>query len=131
VTKEKQMKLVRLTDSRLHSALQRLGAASVPLRVAFKLKGIQARVDEELKKFEQCRQEALAKLGKKDAEGNLLTKSDGAVEFDPEQMQLFVKELNELGETEVNLPSINISELGDKIEFTANDLFILDGILVE
>ena len=125
------MKLVRLTDARLHAALQRLGSASVPLRVAFKVKGIQSRVDEELKKFEQCRQEALAKFGKKDAEGKLLTKADGAVEFEPEQMQLFVAELNELGETEVSIPSLNISELGDKVDFSANDLFILDGIIVE
>ncbi len=125
------MKLVRLTDARLHTALQRLGAASVPLRVAFKLKGIQSRVEEELKKFEQCRQEALIKFGKKDGEGRLLTKPDGAVEFDPEQMQLFVSELNELGETEVSVPTLNVIELGDKVELSANDLFVLEGILVE
>ncbi len=125
------MKLVRLTDVRLHTALQRLGAAPVPLRVAFKLKGIQARVDEELKKFEQCRQEALVKFGKKDAEGKLLTKTDGSVEFEPEQMQAFVAELNELGETEVNIPSLSISEIGDKVDLSSNDLLALDDIIIE
>lgn len=126
------MKLVRLTDARMHDALQRLSAAPIPLRTAFKLKGISAKVEEELRKFEQCRQEALMKFGKKDSNGNLVTKADGSVEFEREQMQAFIKELNELGETEVSVPSISIHELGDKVDnFSANDLIMLDGILVE
>lgn len=125
------MKLVRLTDSRLHAALRRLSAAPVPLRVAFKLKGIQSRVDEELKKFEQCRQDALGKFGKKDAEGKIITKPDGAVEFEPEMLQAFATELNELGDTDLPIPTLSISELNDKIEISADDLHVLDGILVE
>lgn len=125
------MKLVRLTDARLHTALRKLSAMPVPLRIAFKLKGIQARVDEELKKFEQVRLDALDKFGKKDAEGKVIMKPDGHVEFEPEQLKAFAAELNELGQMNIDMPSVKADELGDKVELSADELSVLDGIIVD
>jgi len=125
------MKLARLTDARFHNALRKLSAAPVPLRVAFKLKGIQAKVDQELKKFEECRQQALEKFGKKDAEGKVQTKPDGTVEFEPDQLKLFAAEFNDLGHTEVEIGFVKLEDVGDRVELSADELSLLDSVLVE
>lgn len=125
------MKLARLTDARFHAALRKLSAQPVPLRVAFKLKGITAKIDEELKKFEACRQEALEKFGKKDESGKLVTKADNSVEFEPGQLQAFASELNDLGQTDLEIPTVSLSELGDRAELTVDELILLDSIVVE
>ena len=125
------MKLARLTDARFHSALRKLTSAPLPLRVAFKLKGITAKVDAELKKFEECRQGALEKFGKRDSEGKIATREDGTVEFEADQLNAFADELNDLGQEEIDLGSIKMDELGDKVELTVAELSLLDGIVVE
>jgi hypothetical protein len=125
------MKLARLTDARFHEALRKLSAQPMPLRVAFKLKGLKTRVDEELKKFEQCRQEALDKFGKKDADGKLVTRPDNTVEFEEGQLQAFAAELNDLGQTDVDLPSIKLDDLGSTAELTVDELTLLDSVVVE
>jgi hypothetical protein len=125
------MKLAKLTDARFHAALQKLNAQSLPLRVAFKLKSIQLRIDEELKKFEECRQSALNKFGKKDAEGKLILQEDNSVEFEPGQLQAFAHELNDLGQIDIDLPTVKLDDLGDKLELSINELVLLDGIIVE
>ena len=125
------MKLARLTDARFHSALRKLTSASLPLRVAFKLKGIAAKVDVELKKFEECRQGALEKFGKRDAEGKIAIREDGTVEFEEDRLRAFATELNDLGQEEVDLGTIKMDELGDKVELTAEELSLLDDVIVE
>lgn len=125
------MKLARLTDARFHAALAKLGGQPVPLRVAFKLKGINAKVQEELKKFEECRQSALDKYGKKSEDGKLVTKADNTVEFEPEQLQAFAAELNDLGQTDLDIASVTLTECGDKATLTVEEVALLDGILVE
>lgn len=125
------MKLARLTDARFHAALAKLSAQPVPLRVAFKLKGVSAKVQEELKKFEECRQTALDKYGKKGEDGKLVTKADNTVEFEPEQLQAFAAELNDLGQTDLDIPSVKLDELGPKAELSTDEVALLEGILVE
>lgn len=125
------MKLARLTDARFHAALRKLSAQPMPLRVAFKLKGVTARVDQELKKFEECRQAALDKFGKKDAEGKMVTKEDNTVEFEPGQLQAFAAELNELGQEDLDVGSVSLKDLGDKCELTVEEVTVLDGLIVE
>lgn len=125
------MKLAKLTDLRLHSALRKLSAMPMPLRVAFKLKGIQVKVDEELKKFEEVRRSAIEKFGKRDDKGELVTKENGSVDFEVEQLRAFAAELNDLGQMDVDLPSVNINDLGDKVELSTDELLLLDGLIVE
>lgn len=125
------MKLARLTDVRFQTALQKLSVQPVPLRVAFKLKGISTKVQEEIKKFEEVRVAALEKLGNKGEDGKVLTKPDGSVELSNENLQAFAKELNELSQTDLEMPTLKLDELGDKVQLTADDLMLLDGLVVE
>ncbi len=125
------MKLARLTDARFHAALRKLSAQPLPLRVAFKLKGISAKVDAELKKFEEVRQGALERFGKKDAEGKVVTKPDGTVEFEQDMLKAFAAELNEVGQLDIDLGSVKLDELGEKLELTVEEITLLDGVVVE
>lgn len=125
------MKLARLTDSRFHAALRKLSAQPMPLRMAFKLKGITAAIDVELKKFEECRHCALETFGKKSEDGKVVTKPDGTVEFEPDQLREFASQLNELGQTDIEVGSVKMDELSDKVELSVDELGLLDGILVE
>lgn len=125
------MKLAKLTDARFHQAMRKLTSQSLPLRVAFKLKGIAVKVDAELKKFEECRQTALEKYGKRDTDNKIITREDGSVEFEPDQLKAFAAELNDLGQEEIDLGSVRMEELGERVELTVEELSLFDGIIVE
>jgi hypothetical protein len=125
------MQLSKLNDVRFQVALNRLVTQQVPLRTAFKLKGIINKVNEELKKLEEVRQGALREYGTKTPEGDVVLDENGNVQFEPEKLELFVKELNDLGTTVVEIGTISLSELGDKVTLTADDAMALDGLLVE
>lgn len=125
------MKLARLSDARLHAVLRKLSSAPLPLRIAFKLKGVQSKVDEELGKYEEVRKSALEKFGKKGEDGKVLIKPDGNVEFDQDQLREFVAQMNELGQTEVEIPTLKVDDLGDRVQLSVDELTQLDGILVE
>lgn len=125
------MKLARLVDERLHSALAKLSKEALPLKVAFKLKGIIKIVNEEYSKYEEVRKEALSKHGEKDADGNIKTNDLGNVELSKEGMVAFMLELSELAKLDIETPTIKLSELGDNIQITMMDVEMLEGIIVE
>lgn len=125
------MKLARLTNPLFQAALTKLIAQPIPLRAAFKLKGIAAKVREEFAKFEECRKAALDKYGSKDEEGKLLLINGENVQFTAENLQLFAKEFEELSETELEIPSLKISELGEKVELSAEEVAVLVDVLAD
>lgn len=125
------MKLARLIDERLHAALTKLSSEPLPLRTAFKLKGITKVAREEFAKYEEVRKEALQRHGQKNEDGSLKVNEHNNVMFDEGGIKAFAAELNELTLLDVEIGSIKIDELGDKIVLTAEDLEHLEGIIVE
>lgn len=125
------MKLVRLNDSRFRIAFTKLMAQPVSLKVAFKLKGIAKRIEEESVKFEEVRKEALMRYGAKDDKGEIILNDDGTVKLEPEQLKAFADELNQLGETEIEVGTISLAELGSDITLSTEDAIALDGVLLE
>jgi hypothetical protein len=125
------MKLARITNEQLHITLAKLAAEALPLKTAFKLKGLIKQARAEFDKYEEVRREAIQRHGKKNAEGQLMINEQGNAEFEEEGIKAFVKELNELGDMDIELPAIKASELGDNVVFSCNELEILDGIIVE
>lgn len=126
------MKLSRIANPLFQQTLNRLASQPLPLKVAFKLKGITAKVKEEFTKFEELRKQSLTTHGKKGEDGKLLLqeKSDN-VQFDDEGLKAFMKDMDELGDTEVEVATLKLSELGDKVELSADELLSADDILVE
>lgn len=125
------MKLARLVDPRFHSALDKLAAEQLPLKLAFRLKGIVKTVREEYQKYEEVRQAALTKYGKKDENGEFVMDEFKNVQFDGENIKEFAKELSQLANEDIELPTIKLSELGDKIAMTLEEIEMLDGLVVE
>lgn len=125
------MKLARLVDPKFHSALDKLATQSLPLKVAFRLKGITKTVREEFTKYEELRMDAIKKYGKKSEDGNLVLDASGNAQFEPEALQEFAKEVGSLANEEVELQTIKLSELGDKITMTLEEIEWLDGLVVE
>jgi hypothetical protein len=125
------MKLARVADPRFHSALDKLANQELPGRVAFRLKGAVKTVREEFAKYEEVRNNALKKYGKKDEAGNLVLGSNQSVEFEGENLQAFAKEIGELANEEVSIPTIKLADLGDKVNLTMADAEMLDGFIVE
>lgn len=124
------MILARIVDNRFHEALNKLALAPLPLKTAFKLKGISKVVREEYAKYEEVRQAALKNHGEKNEDGSLKLDETGNVKFSQDGMIAFAKDMGELTALEINLPGVKVSELGN-INLTLADLEQLDGIVVE
>lgn len=125
------MKLGRLTDDRFHVALQKLASQQLPLKAAFRLKGIIAKVQEEFKKYDEVRQAALEKYGKKGEDGKLVANEVGQVQFEPNDLNEFVTELDNLCNTDLDIQTVKLSELGEKVEMSAEEIMLLAEIVVE
>lgn len=123
------MKLARLIDIKFQSALVKLSKQDVPLSVAFKLKGINKVVNEELNKYEEVRKEALHKHGKKKEDGSLDLDDNNNVKFEGNSLITFASEINELVSVEVNMASIKIADLGNNITMSMEDLLALEGLI--
>src|SRR5581483_10550076 len=126
----KAMKLARVTDQKFQAALQKLLKESLPLRTAFKLKGIAKRAQEELDKYEEVRKAAVERYGSKDENGNLIVLEEGTVKLEGENLNQFVKELSDLVNTEISIGTVSIDELGDKVNMSAEELLALEDLLV-
>jgi hypothetical protein len=123
------MKLSKLLDTRFKSGLQKLIAADVPLKSAFKLKGILQTVNNALKTYDEVRLDAMKKYGVKKEDGTLEVDEQQNVKFDPEQYEKFAKEMQELLDTEVEAAKVSLADLGEKVHISADELSALESIL--
>jgi hypothetical protein len=125
------MKLSKIVDPQYQMTLSKLAAQDLPLRTAFKLRGIIRASKEELAKYDEVRADALKRLGNIKEDGTLDVDTNGTVKLSEENMKLFVSELNALLVLDVNVGKIKIDELGDKATLTTNELMALEDLIVE
>jgi hypothetical protein len=125
------MKLAKLIDQGFQSAVRVLLKQPLPLKTAYKLRGVVKRVDEELGRYEEVRKKALQKYGNKKEDGTLELTETNQVQFEPAKMQAFMMELGDLTNLDIDMPTIMINELGDDIVLSAEDLMNLEGLLVD
>lgn len=123
------MKLARIVDPKFQETLRKLNQERLSLKVAFKLKGISKKVDDELNKYNELRITALEKFGDRDAFGNLVLLEDGSVQL-LKNTDNFVKELNDLLNLEIELDTIDINSLDNDLKMSVEELMHLDGLLV-
>ena len=124
------MKLARVTDPKFQETLKKLLKEPLPLKTSFKLKGIAKRAQEELDKYEEVRKAAVSKYGAKDDKGELLVQEDGNVRLDGDDLQGFIKEITDLVNLEIDLGTLSIDELGDRVQLTAEELLALEDLVV-
>jgi len=125
------MKLSKLVDPQYQAILRKLGAQEIPLKTAFKLRGIIKVGNDELAKYEEVRGEALKRLGDKKEDGSLDIDEKGTVNLSGDNKQKFIDELNALLNTDISVGTIRLDELGDKVSLTTQDLLILDDLIVD
>lgn len=125
------MKLGKLVDPNYQAILKKLALQEIPLRTAFKLRGIIKVGNDEFAKYEEVRADALRRFGDKKEDGSLDMDANGTVKLSDDNMKLFVSELNALLVLDVNVGKIKIDELGDKASLTAQELMILDDLIIE
>jgi translation initiation factor 2 alpha subunit (eIF-2alpha) len=123
------MKLSKLVDPKFKTALTLLNSQKMPLKTAFRLKTIIQTVEGELEKYEQVRVAALNSYGNKNEDGSLAVDENGNALLSGDSAQAFVKELNDLLTTDVELPTISISELGNDLSLSSEELILLDFIV--
>ena len=123
------MKLGTLIDPKFQQALLSLMRKEIPAMASFKLKTIQKKLGEELKKFDEVRKEYLEKFAEKDEAGKAIIEKD-AYKLSEENQKLFNEAMDELGNLEVDIGSIKVHELG-AISISALDLVVLDGLVVQ
>lgn len=124
------MKLSQLTDKRLQTTLKALMNKPLPIKTAYKLKGLVKTVNDELAKYESLRQDIIGRLADRKDDGTIATDTTGNVLFTSENRAAFFKELKDLLEMDVDMPSIKLADLGT-IDITAEDLFALDELIAE
>lgn len=124
------MKLSKLVDPQYQVILRKLAAQELPLKTAFKLRGIIKISNDELAKYEEVRSEALKRLGNKKEDGSLDVDDKGTVQLNDDNMQSFIRELNTLLATDLDVGTLSVSELGDKVTLTTQELIILDDLIV-
>lgn len=125
------MKLSKLVDPQFKTVLTKLASLDIPLRTAFKLRGIIKTNNDELAKFEEVRSEALKRFGDKKEDGTLNADDKGNIHLSEENMKQFVAELNALLVLDVSIGTIKVDELGDKTALTAQELIILDDLITD
>jgi hypothetical protein len=125
------MKLKALITPTFQAALGKLTAQELPLRTSFYLKGVLKKNVEESKKYEDVRLEALSRVADKNEDGSMKVDANNQVHLSPDNLIKFQTELNALLETEVELGSVKLPELGEKTSLSPNDLLALEGFVVE
>ena len=125
------MKLGILANQNFQSALNKLADQELPIQVSFKIRRIIKKMNDELKIFNDTKDSLINRFGEKSEDGNLKINQDGTVSLDLKRKEEWLKELNDLNNLETSLPKIYLSELGDKLTISANELLILDGLIVD
>lgn len=125
------MRLGRLTDSKFQGVLRELlQQKGIPVKTAFKLKGIVKSIQVEVERYDEFRGELIKKYASKDEAGETIVEENGNARFSTENMNTFIKEFNELLSLEVDVKTVELDELGEAVSLTVEDLMVLDGLVV-
>jgi len=126
------VKLAQLVSPNVQLALGVIAQKEIPVMTSFRFKKLLKALGEELKTYNEVRNELLSKFGDKDKDGNLaIDPETNNVKFSEENMKLFSEAMTGLLQMDVDIGTIRIADLGEKAEIKPNDLMMLDGIIVE
>jgi len=125
------MKLAQLTDPATKAALEKVKDGSLPVLTAWKVKNLLIKFNEEVKKYEEFRGELVRKHSQKDESGQPQLDQNNTINVAEGNLQEFFKDLQEVLNQEVDIGSLKLSELGTKLELSADDLLKLDSLIKE
>jgi hypothetical protein len=108
------MKLGDVLDPQFKSGLSKLISGDIPMKALMKLEGILDQVNGELAKYDKVRKAALLRHAEVKEDGTVLAGENGQAIFKSESdAKTFFEQSEELADTEVEIGSMKLSELGD------------------
>ena len=123
------MKIGRLLHPKFQEIVRNLQTNQVPLKGAYKLKAVVKAIDEEIGKYQELRVSAVEKYGRRLQNGELDKDENGNVQFDNDNQQVFVTEINDLLALDVPINKISLSDLGDKVVISVEDLYLIEDLI--
>lgn len=101
-------------------------------RTAFKVARLLKKIEEELNTFNDTRVKLIESYAKKDEDGNFVTNDKNEYQFDTENANKFVAEINKLLAEEIQIEAnpIKIDELED-LDFTPAEMAQLEPFIEE
>ena len=126
--------MVKMTNKEILEKVNVLGEISLrklPVKVSYGIGKNISKVERELKHYNKERQKLIEEYCLKEDDGTLKI-TDGNYDIDPERLEYFNKEINELQEIEVemNIHKFNI-ELLNGYEMSPGDLMCIDFMIEE
>lgn len=125
------MKLKDVVNPEFIKAINKIGTTNVPILTAYRVMTVSSKLEQERQKFDELRRALVNKYAPKDETGEIKKDDKGQYSVDPEQIESFLKEINELLEVDVETAKIKLSALGDKLEITALELQALGDLIEE
>jgi hypothetical protein len=129
--------MINLTINELsvmEQAINRLTIHPLPAKIAFQFGKFAKKVVNELDNYEDTRMKTLKNYAMLDPNGGLIIDEHNEAKFEtPEKREQFMKEIDELRQTEIefNFQPIPISAIPSDINIPAGDLMLLDKIIIE
>jgi uncharacterized protein YnzC (UPF0291/DUF896 family) len=129
------MKLNNIVSQAFQASFSKLmKQEKIPVKTAFKLRGVAKAVREECAKYEELRKQYIETYSMKDKKGNQLTdtvNNQTGIKLRPDKVKEFNEKMVELGNIEVEIPQIRAEELGNEehLNLTPEDIFLLEFIV--
>ena len=120
-----QVKISDLLNST--ETLQKLAQKDFKAKLAWSIARLLKAAEAEIQSFNETRMNLIKKFGEKDESGELITDEKGNCKIEPDNIEEFSKELNDLIDTEVEINANKIKmDLLENIDFTPSDMAILE-----
>ena len=123
------IKLSRLVNPDFLNAFQKVLKSELPLAAAYKVRKISKKLQEELDQFNTIKKELVEKYCAKDADGKPALQEDGGYKVEQDQIEALNKDLIDLLDADIDFPELDVKELGTKLEVSAQDLMVLEGVV--
>lgn len=132
----KKLKLSVIVNPDFAWAISNIINAQVPAKAAYWLSKLFKKVQSHEKLYQKTRHEAMKKYTEMDGQNPdgtekiKLNEKNEAVFKSPEDKEKFVKEIEELMEQEVEVPTVHFSLFGDDTKLETRHLILLDEVIV-
>lgn len=112
--------------------MRTLSTKSLRGRAAFKVARLIKKLEVELTTFNDTRVKLIEAYAKKDEDGNFVTNDKNEYQFDPDNANKFVEEINKLllEEIEIDANPILIEEI-EELDFTPAEMTVLEPFMEE
>jgi len=122
------MKLGQLKDDDFINILNKVVKCEMPFKTARKLDETVETINKEIKFFDKQRQILIDRFSDKDENGQTIVNEDRTVKFTDENKTLFIKEVNELANVDVEVPKIS-EEAFEKFNLSLVEYKMIKGLI--